>query len=56
MDLRFFQKIESGSVNLRFRSFISLAEKLEVPPASLLRRVKIHEKKRGRPRKKAAEK
>jgi len=53
MDLRFFQRIESGSVNLRFRSFIGLAEKLAaVRPASLLRRVNFHEKKRGRPRKK----
>lgn len=54
MDLRYLQKIESGSVNLRFHSFIRLAEQLGVPPGSLLHKVKVHEKKRGRPRKRSS--
>lgn len=51
MDLRFLQRIESGAVNLRFHSFVRLAEKLKVSPPLLLRKVKVHEKKRGRPKK-----
>lgn len=54
MDLRFLQRIESGAVNLRFHSFIRLAERLGVAPAVLLRKVKVHEKVRGRPRKNSA--
>lgn len=49
MNLRFLQRIESGAVNLRFHSFITLASNLNVPPGSLLRPVKVHEKRRGRP-------
>ena len=54
MDLRFLQRIESGLVNLRFHSFITLAQKTGLSPATLLRKVKVHEKKRGRPRRKAS--
>lgn len=50
MDLRFLQRIESGAVNLRFHTFITLATKTGVAPSALLRKVKVHEKKRGRPR------
>lgn len=51
MDLRFLQRIEAGAVNLRFRSFIRVAERLSVEPRALLRKVKIHDKKHGRPKK-----
>lgn len=50
MNLRFLQRIESGQVNLRFHSLIRLATKLGVEPSALLRKVKVHEKIRGRPR------
>ncbi len=53
MDLRFLQRVETGLLNLRLKSIVRLAEQLDVTPGALLRKTKIPERKRGRPRKNA---
>jgi transcriptional regulator with XRE-family HTH domain len=50
LDVRFLRRVERGSVNLRFDTFVRLAEGLGVEPAALLRRAKPAAPKAGRPR------
>lgn len=52
LDVRFLRRVERGSVNLRFDTFVRLAEGLGVEPATLLRRTKPAAPKAGRPRRK----
>jgi transcriptional regulator with XRE-family HTH domain len=51
LDVRFLRRVERGTVNLRFDTFIRLAEALKVEPGVLLRAAKPKPPKVGRPRK-----
>lgn len=50
LDVRFLRRVERGSVNVRFDTFVRLAEGLGVEPSALLRRTKASVPKPGRPR------
>jgi transcriptional regulator with XRE-family HTH domain len=50
LDVRFIRRVERGSVNLRFDTFIRLAEGLGVEPGKLLQRSKPLTPKSGRPK------
>lgn len=50
LDVRFIRRVERGSVNLRFDTFIRLAEALGVEPGQLLLRLKPLAPQSGRPR------
>lgn len=54
LDFRFIRRVERATVNLRFDTFIRLADALGVEPGQLLRCAKAPTPKTGRPRKKAA--
>jgi transcriptional regulator with XRE-family HTH domain len=56
LDIRFVRRVERATVNLRFDTFIRLADALGVEPGQLLRRVKPVAPKSGRPKKKTAAK
>lgn len=48
-ELRFFQRLERGTVNLSIDSLVRLARALGVPPAVLLRRATLPPAQPGRP-------
>ncbi|MBI3184156.1 MAG: helix-turn-helix transcriptional regulator [Myxococcales bacterium] len=50
IDVRFLQRVERGTVNLRFHSFIRLAVALGIKPSALLRERKTIAPKAGRPK------
>lgn len=52
IDVRYVQRIERGTVNLRFASFVKLATALKVAPGLLLRRAPLQAPRVGRPPKK----
>lgn len=52
VDLRYMQRIESGSLNVGLLTVARFAGLLGVPPAHLLRKASLPEPKRGRPKKK----
>lgn len=54
LDVRYVQRVERGSVNLRFRSFAILATVLAVKPGLLLRESPPAPAVPGRPRKRKA--
>lgn len=54
LDVRFLRRVERGTVNLRFDTFIRLAEALRVEPGVLLRRAKPAQPKVGRPRRRTS--
>ncbi len=49
LDVRFIRRVERGVVNLRFDTFIRLAEALGVEPGELLKPAKQIPAKPGRP-------
>jgi transcriptional regulator with XRE-family HTH domain len=49
-ELRFFQRVEHGAVNLSIDSLVRLARALDVQPAALLRRTTLPPSRPGRPR------
>lgn len=54
MDIRFLQRIESGTINARLDTVVRLAQALDVEPSALLRRAKVVAPKSGRPRNRRA--
>lgn len=50
LDIRFVRRVERATVNLRFDTFVRLADALKVEPGQLLRRAKPVVPKSGRPR------
>lgn len=53
-DLSYLQRIERGVTNLSVGVLLALATALEVRPASLLRKARLAEVKRGRPPKRSS--
>ena len=50
LEMRFLQRVERGKVNISIETLVRLANALEVPPARLLRRMRLGPAVPGRPR------
>lgn len=50
LDVRFVRRVEGATVNLRFDTFIRLADALGIEPGQLLRRAKPVARRSGRPK------
>ena len=49
LDVRFIRRVERATVNLRFDTFVRLAEALKVEPGALLKQAKLNPSPSGRP-------
>lgn len=50
IDLRHFRRIERGTENITIETLVRLADALQLPPISLLRKAKPRPPQTGRPR------